>query len=126
MYDMLFSLLLLILHLAISISARFNKRLKLMIKTRNNAYVIMTKDGKTGRRFIFKNGRYSSDKLLTEYDMAMVFENGDIGFRTLAFGGDHGVQDAINNWKLKIRGDNYHVIWFSTVMAMALRQSARK
>jgi hypothetical protein len=123
---MLFSLLLLILHLAIGIAARFNKRLKLMMETRNNAYVIMTKDGKVGRRFIFKNGRYSSDKLLTEYDMAMVFENADIGFKTLAFGGDTGTQEAINNWKLKIRGDNYHVIWFSTVMGMALRQSARK
>jgi len=123
---MLFSLLLLILHLAISIGARFNKRLKLMVQTRNSAYVIMTKDGKIGRRFIFRNGRYSSDRLLTEYDMAMVFENADVGFRTLAFGGDTGAQEAINNWKLKIRGDNYHLIWFSTVMAMALRQSARK
>lgn len=123
---MLFSVLLWILHLAIAIAAKFNNRLKLMIKPRNNAYVIMTKDGKIGRRFIFKNGRYSSDKLLTDYDMAMVFENADIGFKALAFGGDTGVQEAINNWKLKIRGDNYHVIWFSTVMAMALRQSTRK
>lgn len=123
---MLFSLLLWILHLAIAIAAKFNNRLKLMIKPRNNAYVIMTKDGKIGRRFIFKNGRYSSDRLLTEYDMAMVFENADIGFKTLAFGGDHGMQDAINNWKLKIRGDSYHVLWFGIVMEMALRQSARK
>jgi hypothetical protein len=64
--------------------------------------------------------------VLTDYDMALVFENADIGFKTLAFGGDTGVQEAINNWKLKIRGDNHHVIWFSTVMGMALRQSARK
>jgi len=123
---MLFSLLLWILHLAITIAAKFNNRLKRMIKTRNNAYVIMTKDGKIGRRFIFKNGGYSSDRLLTEYDMAMVFENADVGFKALAFGGDTGVQEAINNWKLKIRGDDYHLIWFSTVMAMALRQSTRK
>jgi len=123
---MLFSLLLWILNLAIAIAAKFNNRLKRMIKTRNDAYVIMTKDGKIGRRFIFKNGRYSSDRLLTEYDMAMVFENADIGFKALAFGGDTGVQEAINNWKLKIRGDDYHLIWFSTVMAMALRQSTRK
>jgi len=123
---MLLSLLLFVLHVAISIAAKFNRRLKLMIKTRDNAYVIMTKGGKTGRRFIFKNGRYWSDKVLTDYDMALVFENADIGFKTLAFGGDTGVQEAINNWKLKIRGDNHHVIWFSTVMGMALRQSARK
>lgn len=123
---MLFSLLLFVLHVAISIAARFNKRLKLMIKTRDDTYVIMTKDGKIGRRFIFKNGRYWSDKLLTDYDMAMVFENADIGFKTLAFGGETGMQEAVNNWKLKIRGETYHVIWFSTVMGMALRQSTRK
>ena len=123
---MKFSLLLLILHLAIGRAAKCNKSLKRMIKTRNYAYVIITKDGKIGRRFIFRNGEYSSDKVLTDYDMAMVFENADIGFKTLALGGDTGMQEAINNWNLKIRGDDYHVIWFGTIMQMALGMSKRK
>lgn len=123
---MKFSLLLSALNLAIARAAKGNKSLKDMIKTRNHAYVIMTEDGKIGRRFIFRNGKYSSDKVLTDYDMAMVFENADVGFKTLASGGDTGVQDAINNWKLKIRGDDYHMLWFGVLMEMALGGSKRK
>jgi len=123
---MLFSLLLLILNLAIGKAAKGNKSLKDMIKIRNYAYVIMTKDGKIGRRFIFRNGGYSSDKVLTDYDMALVFENANVGFKTLALGGDTGVQDAINNWNLKILGDDYHMLWFGVVMQMALGGSKRK
>ncbi len=123
---MLFSLLLWIIDLAIGRAAKSNKRLKGMIKIRNNSYVIMTKDGKIGRRFIFKDSKYSSDKVLTDYDMAMVFENADVGFKSLALGGDSGMQDAINNWSLMIQGDDYHTIWFGTVMGMALGQVKRK
>jgi len=123
---MLFSLLLRIIDLAIRIAAKRNKSLRDMIKVRNHAYVIMTKDGKIGRRFIFKNGRYSSDKLLTDYDMALVFENANIGFKTLAFGGDTGIDEAKNNWTLRILGDDYHTFWFGVVMQMALGAIKRK
>lgn len=123
---MKFSLLLWFLHVAISIAAKRNKSLKDMIKVRNHAYVIMTRDGKTGRRFIFKNGKYSSDKVLTDYDMALVFENAGIGFKTLAFGGDTGLDDAKNNWTLRIQGDDYHMLWFGIVMQMALGGIKRK
>lgn len=123
---MLFSLLLWILDLAISVGAKRNKALKDMIKARNFAYVIMTKDGKIGRRFIFRNGKYSSDKVLTDYDMAMVFENANVGFKTLALEGDNGVQEAINKWTLKIVGNDYHLLWFGVVMGMALGGSKRK
>jgi len=111
---------------AISIASKRNKSLRDMIKVRNHAYVIMTKDGKTGRRFIFKNGRYWSDKVLTDYDMALVFENADIGFKTLAFGGNTGIDEAINNWTLRILGDDYHMLWFGVVMQMALGGIKRK
>jgi len=120
------SLLLWFLHVAISIANKRNKSLRDMIKVRNHAYVIMTKDGKTGRRFIFKNGRYWSDKVLTDYDMALVFENADIGFKTLAFGGNTGIDEAINNWTLRILGDDYHMLWFGVVMQMALGGIKRK
>jgi len=120
------SLLLWFLHVAISIASKRNKSLRDMIKVRNHAYVIMTKDGKTGRRFIFKNGRYWSDKVLTDYDMALVFENADIGFKTLAFGGNTGIDEAINNWTLRILGDDYHMLWFGVVMQMALGGIKRK
>jgi hypothetical protein len=123
---MLFSSLLWIIHLAVAIAAKRNKSLKEMIKVRNHAYVIMTKDAKIGRRFIFKNGSYSSDKVLTGYDMALVFENASVGFKTLAFGGDTGIDDARNNWNLRILGDDYHMLWFGVVMQMALGGIKRK
>ena len=123
---MLFSLLLSVLNIAIGMAAKNNKSLKAMIKTRNFAYVIKTRDGMIGRRFIFRNGQYSSDKVITEYDMALVFEDAAAGFQALALGGDNGVQDAINDWKLIILGDDYHMIWFGVVMQMALGGSKRK
>jgi len=123
---MLFSLLLSILNFAIGICAKTNKSCRDMISIRKAAYVIMTEDGKRGRRYVFKNGKYSSDKVLTDYDMAMVFENADVGFKTLAFGGDYGVQEAINNWTMKIWGDDMHMIWFGVIMGMALGGMKRK
>jgi hypothetical protein len=123
---MLFSLLLWIIDLAIKIGVKRNKALKDMIKARNFAYVIMTKDRKIGRRFIFRNGEYSSDKVLTDYAMAMVFENAKVGFKTLALEGDDGVQEAVNKRTLQIVGDDYHLLWFGVVMGMALGGSKRK
>jgi len=64
--------------------------------------------------------------VLTEYAMALVFEDAAAGFQALALGGDNGVQDAINDWKLIILGDDYHMIWFGVVMQMALGGSKRK
>ncbi|MBN1689419.1 MAG: hypothetical protein JW901_00180 [Dehalococcoidia bacterium] len=123
---MLFRLLLSILDLAIGIGSKRNKAMKDMIKSHNQAFVIMTRDSKIGRRFIFKNGRYSSDKVLTEYDMALVFESAADGFKALALGGDDGIQNAINDWKLRILGDDFHIIWFGVIMQMALGASKRK
>lgn len=123
---MKFSLLLSALNLAIAKAAKSNKSLKDMIKIRNHAYVIMTRDGKIGRRFIFRNGKYSSDKVFTDYDMALVFENAEVGFKALASGGDTGVQEAINNWDLRVRGDDLYMLWFGIVMQMALGEIKRK
>lgn len=123
---MLFSMLLAILNYAIGICAKTNKSCKDMIRIRNSAYVLMTEDEKRGRRFIFKNGKYSSDKVFKDYDMALVFENSDVGFKTLAFGGDAGIQEAINNWTLKVRGDDMHMIWFGVIMGMAMGGLKRK
>lgn len=123
---MLFSLLLDILNFAIGICAKTNKSCKDMISIRNSAYVIMTRDRKRGRRYLFRYGKYSSDKVLSDYDMALVFENADVGFKTLALGGDNGVQEAINNWTLKIWGDDMHMIWFGIIMGMAMGGMKRK
>ena len=123
---MLFSLLLAILSFAIGITAKTNKSIKDMISIRNCAYVIMTKDGKRGRRYIFRRGKYSSDKVLRDYDLALVFENADIGFKTLALGGDTGLQVAMNNWNLTLVGNPNVFNWFGVMIAVSMGMMKRK
>ena len=122
---MLFSLLLSIMSLAMKMTAKNNKSMKELISVRNCAYVIMTKDGKTGRRFSFREGKYSSDKNLTDYDLALVFKTADIGFKTFTMGGPTGVADAIGNWNLKLVGNqnifNFFVIMIAVSMGMIKR-----
>ena len=102
---MLFSILLSFLSFMIGISAKNNRSIREMITVRNCAYVIMTKDAKIGRRFIFKKGRYSSDKVLTDYDLALVFEDAAIGFKALALDGVNGMTKAMNNFQLMLVGN---------------------
>jgi len=123
---MLFSLLLAILSFAIGMTAKTNKSIKDMISIRNSAYVIMTKDGKRGRRYLFKNGKYSSDKVLTDFDLALVFENADIGFKTLALGGDTGLQVAMNNFNLRLVGNPNVFNWFGVMIAVSMGMIKRK
>lgn len=123
---MLFSLLLSILSLAIGMSARNNKSIKEMVSIRNSAYVIMTEDGKRGRRFLFKNGKYTSDKILKDYDLALVFTSADIGFKTLALGGDTGLQVAMNNFNLRLVGNPNIFNWFGVVIAVSMGMMKRK
>ncbi len=123
---MLFSLLLAILSFAIGMTAKTNKSIKDMISIRNSAYVIMTKDGKRGRRYLFKNGKYSSDKVLTDFDLALVFENADIGFKTLALGGDTGLQVAMNNFNLRLVGNPKIFNWFGVMIAVSMGMMKRK
>ena len=102
---MLFSILLSFLSFMIGISAKNNRSIREMITVRNCAYVIMTKDGKIGRRFIFREGKYSSDKVLTDYDLALVFEDAAIGFKALALDGVTGMTKAMNNFQLTMVGN---------------------
>lgn len=123
---MLFSLLLAVLNIAIGMTAKTNKSIKEMIGIRNSVYVIMTEDGKTGRRFLFKNGKYTSDKVLKDYDLALVFGNADIGFKTLALGGDTGLQVAMNNFNLRLVGNPNIFNWFGVVIAVSMGMMKRK
>jgi hypothetical protein len=102
---MLFSILLSFLSFMIGISAKTNRSIREMITVRNCAYVIMTRDGKIGRRFIFREGRYSSDKVLTDYDLALVFEDAAIGFKALALDGVTGMTKAMNNFQMMMVGN---------------------
>jgi hypothetical protein len=122
---MLFSLLLSVVNLAISIMVKTNKSIQEMLTIRDSRYVIMTRDGSRGRRYIFRNGKFFSDKVLTEYDLALVFENADIGFKTLAFGGDTGLQTAMNNYDLKLVGNPNIFNFFGVMIAVSMGMMKR-
>jgi hypothetical protein len=123
---MLFSLLLAVINLAIGRTAKTNKSIKDLISIRNSAYVIMTKDGKRGRRYIFNMGKYSSDTVLKDYDLALVFENADIGFKTLALGGPTGMQVAQNNYDLALVGNANLFSFFGVMIAVSMGMMKRK
>lgn len=122
---MLFSLLLSVVSLAISMMVKSNKSVKEMLTIRDTRYVIMTRDGARGRRYIFRNGKFFSDKVLTDYDLALVFESADIGFKTLAFGGDTGLQTAMNNYHLKLVGNPNIFNFFGVMIAVSMGMMKR-
>ena len=122
---MLFSLLLSVVSLAITMMVKTNKSIKEMLTIRDSRYVIMTRDGSRGRRYIFRNGKFFSDKVLTEYDLALVFESADIGFKTLAFGGDTGLQTAMNNYNLKLVGNPNIFNFFGVMIAVSMGMMKR-
>ena len=122
---MLFLLLLSVVSLAISMMVKSNKSVKEMLTIRDTSYVIMTSDGSRGRRYIFRRGKFFSDKVLTEYDLALVFKNADIGFKTLAFGGDTGLQTAMNNYNLKLVGNPNIFNFFGVMIAVSMGMMKR-
>ena len=122
---MLFSLLLSVVSLAITMMVKTNKSVKEMLTIRDTRYVIMTRDGARGRRYIFRNGKFFSDKVLTDYDLALVFESADIGFKTLAFGGDTGLQTAMNNYDLKLVGNPNIFNFFGVMIAVSMGMMKR-
>ncbi len=123
---MLFSMLLAVLSFMIGLTARNNKAIREMLSIRNCTYVIMTKDGTRGRRYMIKNGKYSSDTVLKDYDLALVFENADVGFKTLALGGDTGLQVAMNNYDLKLVGNPNIFNFFGVLIAVSMGMMKRK
>jgi len=123
---MLFSMLLAVLSFMIGLTAKNNKAIREMLSIRNCTYVIMTKDGTRGRRYMIKNGKYSSDTILKDYDLALVFENADVGFKTLALGGDTGLQVAMNNYDLKLVGNPNIFNFFGVLIAVSMGMMKRK
>jgi hypothetical protein len=111
---MLFQLLLNFLSFMIGLTAKNNKAIKEMLTIRKSVYVIMTEDGKLGRRFIFNYGKFSSDRVLKDYDLALVFKNADTG-----------LQVAQNNYDLKLVGNPNIFNFFGVMIAVSMGMMKR-
>jgi len=123
---MLFSMLLAVIGFLMGLAAKTNKAFRELISPMNCAFVVMTADGKRGRRFVITDGRYSSDKLLKDYDLALVFKNADIGFKALALGGATGMQAAMNNYDLKLMGNQQLFNGFGILLLVTMGTIKRK
>jgi hypothetical protein len=64
--------------------------------------------------------------VLKDYDLALVFENADIGFKTLALGGDTGLQVAMNNYNLKLEGNPAMFNFFGILLSVCMGMMKRK
>jgi hypothetical protein len=94
-----------ILPLIIKLNIKTKKYVRDMLKNHNYRFVMMTKDGKQGKRFIFREGTFSADNVLTEYDVAYVWKDGNTAFKVLTNPDPTGLFQAEANWDLQIRGD---------------------
>ena len=109
---MKFTILMEVITLLIKLMIRTKKHVRDMITYKNHTIVMMTKDGKRGRRFIIRDGAFSSDRVLTDYDLAYVWKDGDTAFKVLTSNDPVGMHKAIANWDLEMKGDTTLSIWF--------------
>ncbi len=109
---MKFTILMEVITLLIKLMIRTKKHVRDMITYKNHTIVMMTKDGKRGRRFIIRDGTFSADRVLTDYDLAYVWRDGDTAFKVLTSNDPVGMHKAIANWDLEMKGDTTLSIWF--------------
>ncbi|HWR68810.1 MAG TPA: hypothetical protein VN416_07295 [Desulfomonilia bacterium] len=109
---MKFTILMEVITLLIKLSLKTKRHVRDMISVKNHTFVMMTKDGKSGRRFIIRNGTFSSDRILKDYDLAYVWKDSDTAFRVLTSNDPVGMHKAMANWDLEMRGDTSLSLWF--------------
>ncbi|WP_457553832.1 hypothetical protein [Desulfobacula sp.] len=96
-------------------AASTNKNFKKFLLGHECRIVIKTKDEKKGRRFLFKDGKFSTDTILDEYDAAMVWNDAKRGFNAMRKGED-GIQDALANHLAGIEGSLHSFSWFGAAL----------
>jgi hypothetical protein len=57
--------------------------------------------------------------------MAMVWKDPDIAFKTLAFGGETGIQNAMNNWNMRLAGDAGFFNFFGMLLLVSMGKMKR-
>ncbi len=77
--------------------------------------VVKTKDDRKGKRFIFKDGNFSSDSVLDQYDAAMVWADANIAFKAMKKG-EEGIMEALQNHLVGIEGKLHSFTWFGAAM----------
>ncbi len=110
-----FSLILAILASKFKKAARINENFKKFLMGHECTVVIKTRDGKRGKRFIFKDGRFSADAILNDYDTAMIWGDAKTAFSALKKGED-GIKAALQNHQVGIDGQVHSFTWFGAAI----------
>jgi len=116
---MRFSLLLALLVFQFKKTSKSNRNFRKFLMGHECAVVIRTKDGKRGRRFIFKNGLFSTDAVLDRYDAAMVWSDAGVAFHGLK-NGEEGIKHALQNHCVYIDGKVQDFNWFGAVLKFCM------
>jgi len=110
-----FSLLLTILALKFKKASKTSKDFKKFLMGHECSVVIKTKDGRRGKRFIFRDGTFSSDGVLDEYDAAMIWSDAKTAFKGLKEG-EGGIKHALQNHLVGIDGEVHSFTWFGAAI----------
>jgi hypothetical protein len=123
---MKFSILMFILPLIIKLNIKTKKYVRDMLTIHNYRFVMKTRDGKRGKRFIFRKGTFTADNILTEYDLAYVWKDGNIAFKVLINPDPTGLFKAEANRDLDIMGERSLSIPFNIFLGYATGNFKKK
>jgi hypothetical protein len=116
---MIFSILMNAIALLIKFNLKRYKFLRDMISVKNHKIVMVTKDGKSGKRFNICEGEFSTDNNLTDYDLVFIWKDGATAFKILTANDPTALHTAIANWDLELEGDESISIWFTIFLGYA-------
>ena len=116
---MRFLLLLSILSSKFKKAAEQNQNFRKFLWGHECSVVIKTKDNAKGRRFIFKDGRFSCDKKLDQYDAAMIWADAGTAFKAMKQG-DEGITEALQNHHVAIDGKIHSFTWFGAAIKFVM------
>jgi hypothetical protein len=123
---MKFSILMGVLPLLIRMNIRTKKYVRDMLSTQDCRFVMMTRDGRQGRRFMFREGMFSVDRQLSDYDLAYVWKDGNTAFKALTDKDPTALFRAEANRDLEIRGDKALSIPFNIFLGYATGSFRKK
>jgi len=100
-------------------AAKTNDDFKKFLMGHECSIVIKTKDGKRGKRFIFKDGNFSADDVLDDFDAAMIWSDEETAFNGLK-DGEEGIKRALSNHFVCIDGKVHDFTWFGAVLKFCM------
>lgn len=115
------SLLLFILSLKLRDAALRNRAFKNYIGTVRLNILIRTRDGKSGRLFVFDKGSVSSVKGAGHAcDAALVWSDSGTAFRVMIKGTDEASFQAAAAGMLTVEGMSYYIQWFNDAVKLVM------